>query len=160
MQLFKPGSKATLKTNTLHDRIYIYALTLKKNGSAHKYVDKSEYLEVLQSIYRKLSCTQEVYEIDSKNTLHYHGIFHSFSKVDYKSLMQKGFHIYLRMLKNPTDIYKWRNYLRKTKTENPDEIFITNYSNHHNMFRDTQCSTISPKLVGGPCVKQESEAQS
>ncbi len=132
MQLKKPGSKATL----LKDTLYVYAVTIKKNGSAWKYVDKSEYLEVLQSIYRILTCTSEVYEIDSKNTLHYHAIFHSFKKVKYTDLKQKGFHIYFRELKTATDIYKWRNYLKKTKIANPDEIHITNYSNHHNMFRD------------------------
>ncbi len=120
-----PGSEATL---------FSYALTLKKNSSAHKFVAKEAYNKILKQIYTNLCPTQYCYEIDTKGTLHYHSYIQSIHSLRYKDFRHAGYHVYFRRLFTPVDIYKWRNYLSKDRYGHKDSVHWYNRARHEYLF--------------------------
>lgn len=124
----KPGSEAT---------IFNYAYTLKKNSNAHQFVSKEDYDKILCQVYARMCATQYCFEIDSKDTLHYHSYIQTTSRLRYTDFRYPGYRSYFRLLKTPSDVFKWRNYLTKsTQYSHPDEVHWINRSKHEYMFRD------------------------
>lgn len=91
---------------------YKYAVTIK-NNQKDRLVYKEDHQEVTDDIFPSDNVTiiKSVWELDSRARLHQHLYIITKYKLNYKSLMRKGWHIYIRQITDKLD--GWLTYIMK-----------------------------------------------
>lgn len=111
----------------------IYAVTIKIN---HKGPSEEEYQDLLYKLYNNegIFIQKMVYEIDSKNNLHIHGIYISDKKFSFKKLVKLyKCHMMFIEIKNIIQMDSWIKYLQKQKYKQNSILELNPYY-HKYMF--------------------------
>lgn len=124
-----------------------YAITIQLT-SKKQYVNSCEFMEVIDHIRSQYFQIAHAWELGKKyKDLHYHlCVFSINDKLDrllkgrrqfvHRHYLGSKFDLWIKRLPTKKETCKWINYLGKqTQNKNEeDQLFITNYANHHYMF--------------------------
>lgn len=129
-----PGSATTL---------YQYMVTIKPTYGGYINQVKKTSLFLVEFVVtwlskNKLIIIEDVFEHDSMGLMHYHARLTAPEKLNYKKMMEKGWHIYIKQIFTPLDEKKVTQYLQKTKRQIKQQIqkeysFIEENPNQNNI---------------------------